>query len=124
MKQNTDKIIPDYIPALWEARRYLKSRRKMEQNKGKTADEKKITELTKYIAAIGLALRRLDPNVPPSQRTSAYRKHRGNTKRYSITLSPEEHDIFVAFGKEAHITGGFSGVLSYIAQNIAIDREI
>lgn len=35
-------------------------------------------------------------------------------------MSPEDHDLLVALGRELHIEGGFSGVLTYIAQNCVL----
>lgn len=66
------------------------------------------------------AINRLDPRIPNHLRTSANKRHYHNTKTYSITMSPEDHDRLVALGKELHIEGGFSGVLTYIVQNCVL----
>lgn len=69
------------------------------------------------------AINRLDPKIPYRKRIPANQKHYRNIKPYSITMTPEDHDRLVALGKELHIEGGFSGVLTYIAQNCTLIHE-
>ena len=64
-----------------------------------------------------------DPQLNNYTRVPANQKHYRNTKTYSITMAPEDHDRLVQLGKELHIEGGFSGVLTYIAQNCTLIHE-
>ena len=73
--------------------------------------------------AISWAINRLDPRISPYKRTPANPKHYRNTKTYSITMAPEDHNRLVQLGKELHIEGGFSGVLTYLAQNGVLTHE-
>lgn len=66
------------------------------------------------------AINRLDPQLNNYTRIPANQKHYRNTKTYSITMAPGDHDRLVQLGKELHIEGGFSGVLTYIAQNCTL----
>lgn len=66
------------------------------------------------------AIHRLDPQLNNYTRIPANDKHYRNTKTYSITMAPEDHDRLVQLGKELHVEGGFSGVLTYIAQNCTL----
>lgn len=81
--------------------------------------EKRQNKLTAIIWAIN----RLDPRLNNYTRVPANQKHYRNTKTYSITMAPEDHDRLVQLGKELHIEGGFSGVLTYIAQNCTLIHE-
>lgn len=73
--------------------------------------------------ALTWAINRLDPQLNNYTRVPANQKHYRNTKTYSITMAPEDHDRLVQLGKELHIEGGFSGVLTYIAQNCTLIHE-
>lgn len=73
--------------------------------------------------ALTWAINRLDPRLNNYTRVPANQKHYRNTKTYSITMAPEDHDRLVQLGKELHIEGGFSGVLTYIAQNCTLIHE-
>ena len=88
-----------------------------------TPDEGKIKQYTAYQQALAWAISRLDPHVRSDRRIPSNARHLHNTKTYSITMSPEDHDRLVRLGKELHINGGFSGVLTYIAQNCVLIHE-
>ena len=77
----------------------------------------------KSYEALTWAINRLDPRLNNYTRVPANQKHYRNTKTYSITMAPEDHDRLVQLGKELHIEGGFSGVLTYIAQNCTLIHE-
>lgn len=82
-----------------------------------------IARNTKFCKSLSWALSRLDPKMRNDKRIPANNRHLHNTKTYSITMSPEDHDRLVQLGKELHINGGFSGVLTYIAQNCVLIHE-
>ncbi len=75
------------------------------------------------LSAVIWAINRLDPRLNNYTRIPANQKYYRNTKTYSITMAPEDHDRLVQLGKELHIEGGFSGVLTYIAQNCTLIHE-
>lgn len=77
----------------------------------------------KSYEALTRAINRLDPQLNNYTRIPANQKYYRNTKTYSITMSPEDHDRLVQLGKALHIEGGFSGVLTYIAQNCTLIHE-
>lgn len=89
----------------------------------KTSDSKRQQNHQRSYDAICWAINRLDPRLNNYTRIPANQKHYRNTKTYSITMSPEDHDRLVQLGKELHIGGGFSGVLTYIAQNCVLTHK-
>lgn len=78
----------------------------------------------RWYDALNWAVSRLDPQMFQSSRVPACDKHTGNKKTYCITMWPEDHRRLVSLGKELHISGGLSGVLTYIAQNSVLIHEI
>ena len=107
----------DYINELYK----LHTRAKRAINKPNA--QARLENNKKSYAALDWAINRLDPQIPDHKRSPANQRHLRNTKTYSITMSPEDHDRLVALGKELHIEGGFSGVLTYIAQNCTLIHE-
>lgn len=109
---------------------YIDDLYRLKRNAQKTLDKaikennaKNIPYYERSNQALLWAINRLDPRLNNYTRIPANQKHFRNTKTYSITMAPEDHDRLVQLGKELHIEGGFSGVLTYIAQNCTLIHE-
>mgnify|MGYP003432650886 FL=1 len=81
----------------------LRARAKSAMHKS-TAQERKDANQKAY-DALTWAINRLDPRLNNYTRIPANQKHYRNTKTYSITMAPEDHDRLVQLGKDVKRKG-------------------